>query len=286
MRELDTSRFFYVAVGIATRGGVDHRHRRDGSSVSTSRGGSHGSFVFRPLSGRLLGGRCLTVAGRCPAGHRRVRRLVAVALPVASCRGSQSRSSNDFRTTTSVVVPSFHEDPDILMRCLETWRAQDPTEIIVVLDVADTEAFDRITALGDPTVTPVAVRARGQALGARRRHPAGDLGAPGAGRLRHAVAARPADRRADAVRRPGGRRGRHPAERLPARRRACGGGSPTGWSTCATTTTCRRWAAPAPCLRVRSHRGLPAQRRPARCWRTWRTSSSSAGAASPATTAG
>ncbi len=57
---------------------------------------------------------------------------------------------NDFATTTSVVVPSFHEDPDILMMCVENWRAQDPTEIIVVLDVADTEAFDRITALDDP----------------------------------------------------------------------------------------------------------------------------------------
>ena len=49
----------------------------------------------------------------------------------------------DFSTSTSVVVPSFHEDPDILMRCLETWRAQDPTEIIIVLDVADLEAYDR-----------------------------------------------------------------------------------------------------------------------------------------------
>jgi N-acetylglucosaminyltransferase len=49
-------------------------------------------------------------------------------------------ATNDYRTTTSVVVPSFHEDPDILMRCLETWRAQSPDEILVVLDVADTEA--------------------------------------------------------------------------------------------------------------------------------------------------
>jgi cellulose synthase/poly-beta-1,6-N-acetylglucosamine synthase-like glycosyltransferase len=59
---------------------------------------------------------------------------------------------NDFTTSTSVVVPSYHEDPDILMRCLDSWRRQRPTEIIVVLDVADIECFDRITALGDPTV--------------------------------------------------------------------------------------------------------------------------------------
>ncbi|MCB2413290.1 glycosyltransferase [Demequina sp. TTPB684] len=60
-----------------------------------------------------------------------------------------------FRTTTSVVVPSFHEDPNILMRCLESWRAQNPTEIIIVLDVADVEAYNRIVALGDPRVKPV-----------------------------------------------------------------------------------------------------------------------------------
>jgi N-acetylglucosaminyltransferase len=62
---------------------------------------------------------------------------------------------NDFTTTTSVVVPSFHEDPDILMSCLETWRAQDPSEIIIVLDTEDTEAFQRIKALNDPRVKPV-----------------------------------------------------------------------------------------------------------------------------------
>lgn len=62
---------------------------------------------------------------------------------------------SDFRTTTSVIVPSFHEDPDILMRCLETWRLQNPTEIIIVLDVADLEAYDRIVALNDPVITPV-----------------------------------------------------------------------------------------------------------------------------------
>ena len=62
---------------------------------------------------------------------------------------------NNFTTSTSVVVPSFHEDPDILMSCLETWRAQDPTEIIIVLDTEDTEAFQRIKALDDPRVQPV-----------------------------------------------------------------------------------------------------------------------------------
>ena len=34
----------------------------------------------------------------------------------------------DFEATTSVIVPSFHEDPDILMSALESWRQQRPTE--------------------------------------------------------------------------------------------------------------------------------------------------------------
>lgn len=69
---------------------------------------------------------------------------------------------NDHTATTSVVVPSFHEDPDILMDCLHNWRSQDPDEIIVVLDVADTDAYDRITAIGDPRVTPVLFKHAGK----------------------------------------------------------------------------------------------------------------------------
>jgi hyaluronan synthase len=57
---------------------------------------------------------------------------------------------NDFRTTTSVVVPSFREDPEVLERCLNTWLAQSPTEVIVVLDVGDEEAFARLTARSNP----------------------------------------------------------------------------------------------------------------------------------------
>lgn len=62
---------------------------------------------------------------------------------------------SDFRATTSVIVPSFHEDPEILMSALESWRRQQPDEIIVVLDVEDLEAYRLITALADPTVRPV-----------------------------------------------------------------------------------------------------------------------------------
>lgn len=84
---------------------------------------------------------------------------------------------SDFRTTTSVIVPSFHEDPDILMRCLTTWRAQDPTEIIIVLDVADLEAYDRIVALNDPIITPVLFEHAGKrsALGCGIRLAKGEI---------------------------------------------------------------------------------------------------------------
>jgi cellulose synthase/poly-beta-1,6-N-acetylglucosamine synthase-like glycosyltransferase len=56
--------------------------------------------------------------------------------------------------TTSVVVPSFREDPDILARCLDTWLAENPTEIIVVPDVADTEVISLLNsrAAADPRI--------------------------------------------------------------------------------------------------------------------------------------
>lgn len=75
---------------------------------------------------------------------------------------------SDFRASVSVVVPSFHEDPDILIRCLESWQAQDPDEIIIVLDVADIATYDRIVAIGDDRVRPILFEHAGKrsALGA------------------------------------------------------------------------------------------------------------------------
>jgi len=69
---------------------------------------------------------------------------------------------NNFTATTSVVVPSFHEDPDILMRCLESWRAQNPDEILIVLDVADVEAYERLIALDDPRITAILFKHAGK----------------------------------------------------------------------------------------------------------------------------
>lgn len=69
---------------------------------------------------------------------------------------------NDYRTTTTLVVPSFHEDPDVLLRCLATWVAQGPSRIILVLDVADVAAQRRIEALQLPTVEVVMFQHRGK----------------------------------------------------------------------------------------------------------------------------
>src|SRR3954447_20267363 len=84
---------------------------------------------------------------------------------------------NDFRTTTSVVVPSFREDPDVLERCLDTWLAQSPTEVIVVLDVGDTEALARLTARGNPQLTVISFPHQGKrsALGVGIRAASGEV---------------------------------------------------------------------------------------------------------------
>lgn len=51
-----------------------------------------------------------------------------------------------YLTTTSLVVPAFHEDPDIIERCLDSWLAENPTEVIIVPDAADTEVIGRLRA--------------------------------------------------------------------------------------------------------------------------------------------
>jgi N-acetylglucosaminyltransferase len=54
-----------------------------------------------------------------------------------------------YRTTSSVVVPAYREDPDILARCLASWLAEDPTEVIVVPDLADTAVIARLGEIED-----------------------------------------------------------------------------------------------------------------------------------------
>lgn len=57
---------------------------------------------------------------------------------------------NDFRTTTSVVVPSFREDPEILAMCARNWLSHYPNEVIIVVDEADLECQAELAAIDDP----------------------------------------------------------------------------------------------------------------------------------------
>ncbi|MFC1410927.1 glycosyltransferase family 2 protein [Streptacidiphilus sp. N1-12] len=69
---------------------------------------------------------------------------------------------NDYRTSTSVVVPSYREDPEILLRCLESWRSQNPTEIIIVIDTGDTEAQRLLAEVDDPRLRVIVFEHHGK----------------------------------------------------------------------------------------------------------------------------
>jgi hyaluronan synthase len=75
---------------------------------------------------------------------------------------------NDFRTTTSLVVPVYREDADVLERCLRSWLAEGPTEIILVVDDRDDLLLARLRRLNLPTVKVLPWRHTGKrgALGA------------------------------------------------------------------------------------------------------------------------
>ncbi|MCX6462884.1 MAG: glycosyltransferase [Pseudonocardiales bacterium] len=72
---------------------------------------------------------------------------------------------SDFRTTTSVIVPSYREDPDILEECLETWLAEEPTEVVVVVHTADVETRRRLLGRDDPRIHVIVTPTRGKREG-------------------------------------------------------------------------------------------------------------------------
>jgi cellulose synthase/poly-beta-1,6-N-acetylglucosamine synthase-like glycosyltransferase len=86
---------------------------------------------------------------------------------------------NGFTSTTSVVVPAFREDPDILDRCLDSWLAEHPTEVIVVPDVEDREVIRRLQlrAQSEPSlvVFPFVHTGKRSALGAGIRQARGEI---------------------------------------------------------------------------------------------------------------
>ncbi|TAN33898.1 glycosyltransferase [bacterium] len=84
-----------------------------------------------------------------------------------------------YHTTTSVVVPAYREDPEILERCLRSWLAEDPTEVIVVPDAEDTDviALLREVASADLRlrVIPFAHEGKRSALGVGMRAAKSDV---------------------------------------------------------------------------------------------------------------
>jgi cellulose synthase/poly-beta-1,6-N-acetylglucosamine synthase-like glycosyltransferase len=84
---------------------------------------------------------------------------------------------NDFSTTTSLVVPVYREDADVLERCLHTWLAEGPTEIILVVDDRDDLVLARLRRLNLPTVKVLPWRHTGKrgALGAGVRAATGEI---------------------------------------------------------------------------------------------------------------
>jgi GT2 family glycosyltransferase len=86
---------------------------------------------------------------------------------------------NGFRATTSVVIPSYREDPDIIDECLESWLRENPTEVIVVPDLEDREVIQRLTARAAVDarlkVVPFAHHGKRSALGVGIRRANGEI---------------------------------------------------------------------------------------------------------------
>jgi N-acetylglucosaminyltransferase len=69
---------------------------------------------------------------------------------------------NRYVTTTSVVVPSYREDVPILRRCLASWLAQTPSELIIVPDVEDVECIQMLYEVQDPRLRVIPFRHEGK----------------------------------------------------------------------------------------------------------------------------
>ena len=84
---------------------------------------------------------------------------------------------NDFRTTTSVVVPSYREDAPILAECTHSWLSQDPDELIIVVDVDDVACQEALAAIEDPRLRVIVFRHEGKrsALGVGIRAASGEV---------------------------------------------------------------------------------------------------------------
>jgi N-acetylglucosaminyltransferase len=84
-----------------------------------------------------------------------------------------------FTAPVSVVIPAFREDPGILDRCLDSWLAENPAEVIVVPDIGDHEVISRLRQRGgtDPrlVLAPMQHTGKRSALGAGIRRASGEI---------------------------------------------------------------------------------------------------------------
>jgi len=66
---------------------------------------------------------------------------------------------NDHRESTSLVVPVFREDPDVLAHTLGTWLANDPGEVILVIDHTEHHVIELAErwAANDPRIRTIVV---------------------------------------------------------------------------------------------------------------------------------
>lgn len=161
------------------------------STCWPQRSGDNDSAVLLARSGSATGGllekrvkNCVgsrhslggIVASGGAAGDPRHHCVGPLALPVIGSRVAQP-VTNDFRITTSVVVPSYREDPELLLRALASWLAENPTEVIVVLDVDDVECQVRLALVRDPRLRTIVMRHEGKrsALGVGIRASMGEV---------------------------------------------------------------------------------------------------------------
>ena len=69
-----------------------------------------------------------------------------------------------FTTSAAIVTPVYEEDPVIFRRALESWRINQPDEIITVIDVTDTTCIDIANEYPDVTVIVTAIPGKRPAL--------------------------------------------------------------------------------------------------------------------------
>ena len=85
---------------------------------------------------------------------------------------------SDYRTSVSLIVPVYREDPEILVECVQTWLAEEVDELILVVDEADDACLDALSAvegLGHVRIIAFKHRGKRSALGVGIRAAHGDV---------------------------------------------------------------------------------------------------------------